>query len=108
MKYLILTGLCLICTFGYSQNWSKEQIALIDKYGLEKTDHRGLVLSTNAFDCQKISSIEEAIINFFTSDIRKDITTLCISSDSENITGTTLNLFEITTLYLKITEQKSK
>lgn len=108
MKYLILTGLCLVCTFGYAQNWSNEQIALLDKYSIEKTDHRGLVLSTNSTDCQNTSSIEDAILKFFTSDVRKDITTLCISSDPENISGPILDLFEITTLYLKITEQKSK
>lgn len=108
MKNALLAVCCMLFSFGFSQEWSKEQLQLLDNYGLEKSDHRGLVLSTNLSDCENALSIEKAIIQFFISDIRKDITTLCIIADSENISDRPMDLYEVTTLYIKITDNKIK
>jgi hypothetical protein len=108
MKNALLAVCCMLFSFGFSQEWTKEQLQLLDYYGLEKSDHRGLVLSTNLSDCENAVSVEKAIIQFFTTDLRKDIITLCIISDPENISGHTLDLFEVTALYIQITEKKNK
>ena len=70
----------LLSTIGYSQEWSKEQIDVLDKYELVKTDHRGIHFSANENEKLSFSTLNEALEHFLTLKINTDLLTVYVQS----------------------------
>ncbi len=59
-------AILLLSTIGYSQEWSKEQIDVLDKYELVQTDHRGIHFSTDENENLSFPTLNEALEYFLT------------------------------------------
>ena len=106
MKYLMLIGLCVLCTYGHSQNpWTSEQIQVLDNFGLSQTDNRGIILVKEGNQSNYVvPTTLDAIKLYFVPDIRVDIITICITDFNleEKYYNTPLGMKEIVELYLSI------
>ena len=102
----LLTFLLFSCPkFSYSQDWSEDHIAVLEQYGLEKNDIRGIVFfQSGSSTCnQEVKTIQEALENFLNATVKSDITTYCIAElNSDAIAfDQPLDLFQIVSVYLE-------
>lgn len=101
MKYLLLLMLACSAFSAYSQKeeWTKYQTEILEKFGLNKDDHRGVILQSQG---NSEISIKTALESFFTSESLSDIKTYEVipSPNNEAYLNRPLSIFEITKLYL--------
>lgn len=85
-------------------NWTNEHVEILNKYGLEQNDHRGIILYFQEdLPCdQKAITVNEAIEEFLSAQSKKDIYTFCISNDPEmnKYNGQPLDLYQIVSLFI--------
>jgi len=109
MRKLLLTLLILVLVSGlnksFAQDWTSEQISILDQFGLEKNDIRGIVFTQSGTNpCnQEVSTVKEALELFLNAQVKRDITTFCISElNSDLITfEQPLDIFQIVSLYIE-------
>lgn len=91
--------------FSYAQEWSQEHIAVLDHFGLEKNDIRGIVFKqTGNNSCnQEVQTVHEALDAFLNAAVKRDITTYCIAElNTAAITfDQPLDLFQIVSVYIE-------
>lgn len=106
MKNFILAGICIILTsFCFSQEWSNEQIQVLDKYGLTQEDPRGIVFYTGQDeDCTNFQeSVSKAIESFFKAEMKSDLIYFCVPEilNRDIVKGQPMDLNKIVSVYLK-------
>lgn len=108
MKRYLLSFLILISagfSFGQSNEWTTAELEVLEKHGLEKTDHRGVVFEFDSTtDCDiQFSSLKEAIHYYLSLEIKKDLFQICIEdvTDVHGIDNQPLDIHAIVSLYLK-------
>lgn len=109
MKKLLLTlgvlGYLALNQNCYCQEWTPEKISVIDQFGLEQNDGRGIMfVNSGNSDCtQTINTVLEGIESFLSSDLKRDITTFCIENlDSDLVSyDQAIDLNQIVTIYLE-------
>jgi hypothetical protein len=86
-------------------NWTAGHIEILNKYGLEQNDHRGIILyfQEDVLCDQKVMTVDEAIEQFLSTQSKKDIYTFCISADPEmnKYNGQPLDLYQIVSLFIE-------
>jgi hypothetical protein len=106
MKNLILAGFCLIVSFfSFGQEWTAEQEAVLEKYALEKTDHRGLILLNNLSSGEDIhfDSLSQGLEYFLSSKEKKDLLILKIDDLPDSLLNVPMGIFEVTKIYSTLT-----
>ena len=73
-------AILLLSTIGYSQEWSKEQIDVLDKYELVQTDHRGIHFSSDVNEKLSFPTLIEALEYFLTLKVNTDLLTVYVQS----------------------------
>lgn len=117
MKFLTLF-FALVALSSYSlnaqtkhQNWNLEQEKVLKKFGLSKSDHRGIILSSSSLnsECKESININDAIERFLNSRIASDLTEFCIKNSEENLEiflNRPLDIYEITKLFTQLDTSK--
>ena len=93
MKFLTLFfALVALSTYSLNaqtkhQNWNLEQEKVLKKFGLSKSDHRGIILSSSSLnsECKESININDAIERFLNSKIASDLTEFCIKNSEEKL-----------------------
>lgn len=104
MKKLIILALLVLplTSLGQENQWTQEELKVLEKFSLNKEDHRGLVLSQNDNNCHlQAASIKEGIESFFKSVEMRDLTVVCISSLDPTQNDKTMDLKQVVQLYLE-------
>ena len=103
MKYLLLLMLACSAFSAYSQKeeWTKAQTEILEKFGLNKDDHRGVILQSQD---NSETSIKTALESFFISESLSDMKTYEVipSLNHEAYLNRPLSTFEITKLYSRL------
>lgn len=103
MRIYLLLMFCILSINSFAQEWTKEQLEVIEEFSLDQKDHRGVVFNNyNESNCSSnhFSTTEDAIISFFTTTIKRDVTTYCIDELGNEVAGKTHGLKEIIEIYL--------
>ncbi len=100
--FIILFTLFALPLFSQNQ-WKKEEIAVLNAYGLDTLDHRGVILHV---DVQSDLMINEALLSFFKADVKKDMSEFWVSFDdrSKPYLEKPLDIHNIVQLYLNISK----
>jgi hypothetical protein len=105
MRVVIFYLFTLLSASIFGQdNWKQEELDVLERYGLETNDPRGIVLNPSGSDCPDgaYPDIKSAIETFFTATLKKDLSTFCIAGLKEElIVGEPLDIHRIVQLYLK-------
>lgn len=102
-----ITTIALFSLNSLSQDvdWTEQHLEIINKYGLEKNDHRGIVfIFQQEISCDtEYSTVHLAIEAYLESISKKDLTSYCITDDEKfiNYNGQPLDLFQIVSIYLQ-------
>ena len=117
MKFLTLF-FALVALSSYSlnaqtkhQNWNLEQEKVLKKFGLSKSDHRGIILSSSSLnsECKESININDAIERFLNSKTASDLTEFCIKNSEEKLEiflNRPLDIYEITKLFTQLDTSK--
>lgn len=100
---LIIILLILFSNASISQQetWTIEEEKILIEFGLSKLDNRGIILTKSQYCDKKFGQSTEAIIDFFTPTIRKDLYAVCIEDEiDEQYLDNPLNLKQIIDLYI--------
>lgn len=105
MKILILLIFVTISYISFGQdNWSKEQIQVLDKYGLTQDDPRGIVFYTGQDeDCtSNQENVLMAIEAFFNAELKIDLIYYCVPEilNKDIVKGQPMDMFKIVSIYL--------
>lgn len=94
----------IITSFCYSQEeWKSEELEILNQFGLEKNDPRGIILYSGS-ECVdgEYSNIESAIETFLNSSLKKDISEYCVPGiKQEELIGIPLDIHQIVKLFLE-------
>jgi hypothetical protein len=106
MRNFILSVICLItASFCFGQEWTREHLQVLEKYGLTKEDPRGIVFFTgDDEDCTKSEeSVLLALESFFTVELKSDLLYFCVPviNNKDIVKGQPMDLFQIVSAYLK-------
>ena len=105
MKTILLAIVTLFSINSFAQEWTSDQLEVIEKYSLSEKDNRGIIFTADNYGCDvEVNSQLQAIESFFTPDIRKDIITACISGEEKDYYNKPLGLKEVIDIYLSITK----
>ena len=93
------------------QNWNLEQEKVLKKFGLSKSDHRGIILISSSLNsvCKESININDAIERFLNSRIASDLTEFCIKNSDEKLEiflNRPLDIYEITKLFTQLDTSK--
>ena len=116
MKFLTLFfALVALSTYSLNaqtkhQNWNLEQEKVLKKFGLSKSDHRGIILSSSLnSECKESININDAIERFLNSRIASDLTEFCVKNSEEKLESflnRPLDIYEITKLFTQLDTSK--
>ena len=116
MKFLTLFfALVALSTYSLNaqtkhQNWNLEQEKVLKKFGLSKSDHRGIILSSSLnSECKESININDAIERFLNSRIASDLTEFCVKNSEEKLEiflNRPLDIYEITKLFTQLDTSK--
>ena len=116
MKFLTLFfALVALSTYSLNaqtkhQNWNLEQEKVLKKFGLSKSDHRGIILSSSLnSECKESINIYDAIKRFLNSRIASDLTEFCVKNSEEKLEiflNRPLDIYEITKLFTQLDTSK--
>lgn len=104
MKKLIILALLVLpmTSLGQENEWTQEELNVLEKFSLNKDDRRGLVLTQNGSNCNLIATnIVEGIESFFNLVEMRDITVVCIDGLDSELNNNTLGLKGIIELYIE-------
>ena len=121
MKFITLFfALVALSTYSLNaqtkhQNWNLEQEKVLKKFGLSKSDHRGMILSSSSSsslnsECKESININDAIERFLNSKIASDLTEFCIKNSEEDLEiflNRPLDIYEITKLFTQLDTSKN-
>ena len=104
MKTILIAIVALFSINSFAQEWTSEQLEVIEKYHLSEKDHRGIIFTADNYGCDvEADSQLDAIESFFAPDVRKDIITVCISGEEKDYYNKPLGLKEVIDIYLSTT-----
>ena len=117
MKFLTLFfALVALSTYSLNaqtkhQKWNLEQEKVLKKFGLSKSDHRGIILISSSLnsECKESININDAIERFLNSKIASDLTEFCIKNSQEKLEvflNRPLDIYEITKLFTQLDTSK--
>lgn len=105
MKNLILLTFIVISNICYGQNsWTTEQIQVLDKYGLNENDHRGVIFYISDKEQSQYPTLNDAILAFFNSKSVLDISRIYVNNlqGFDSIEGKTLDIHLLVDAYLQL------
>ena len=105
MRKILLVIFLFTINYTFCQDWTNEELAVIQEYNLSTTDNRGIIL-VKAGDQSNyvVPNTMDAIKLFFIPDVRVDIITICITDFNleEKYYNSPLGMKEVVELYLTI------
>jgi hypothetical protein len=105
MKPTLFAIAILFSLNSLGQEWTSEQLEVIEKYDLSEKDNRGIIFTSDSYGCDvEASSQLEAIEAFFTPDIRKDLITVCVSGEPKDYYNKPLGVKEVIDIYISTTK----
>jgi hypothetical protein len=107
MKNFILAGICMIIsTFCFSQDWTSEQEAVLEKFALDKNDHRGLILTNHdpQNEYPHFSTLSQGLEFFMNLKEKRDLITINIDDLPVSLVNSTISVYEVTKLYNELTQ----
>lgn len=84
------------------KSWTQEELNVLEKYGLDKQDHRGVEIVYEGCESYFDSEILGFEAFYSSSDRKKDITKICVKDNGVRLVdnGTLLSVHESISLYL--------
>lgn len=106
MKQLLFSTFLLLSVSLFSQEWTADELLVLENFGLSKDDHRGLIFNPLGEEgcIQSYSNPKDAIISFFTTTIKRDITTYCVETSEEINYYEVMNLHQLVHIYLTLNQ----
>lgn len=101
MRNLLLSFSLLCAQFLLSQeSWTKEELTVLETFGLDSTDHRGVIFLPSQQD--DVPSMAVAINQFFTTSSKKDLTEIPVKNEEflQPYFGQPLDIHQVVKLYL--------
>lgn len=91
--------------FSYAQEWTQDHLDVLDQFGLEKNDIRGIVFSKSGTTAcnQEVQTVHEALESFLGTAVKRDITTYCITELNTDLIAfdQPLDIFQIVSVYIE-------
>jgi len=105
MRKILLVIFLFTINYTFCQDWTNEELEIIQEFDLSQTDNRGIILVKAGDQCNSVvPTILDAIKLYFVPDVRVDIITICITDFNleEKYYNSPLGMKEVVELYLTI------
>jgi len=90
----------------FSQEWTTDELLVLENFGLSKDDHRGLIFNPMGEEGCLLSypNPNDALISFFTTTIKRDITTYCIETSEGINYYEIMDIHQLVQIYLTLNQ----
>ena len=103
MKYLLLLSLSLIMYNVNAQDWTTEELEVLEHYNLNQNDHRGFVFKQSSPDClESYSNITDGIESIFQTLKMQDVNEICIEEENNQYFNKVIDIHSLVELYLSL------
>lgn len=104
---IVAFSLFSILSFGQTKEWTNEELLVLEKFGLDQKDHRGIEVIYSDCDNPFENEIQALEAFYSSSDRKKDISILCIKENGTHLIGdgALLSVHESITLYVQISKK---
>lgn len=104
MKLLLILLLSFfVAERAFTQEWEQTELEIIETFSLEINDHRGVIFNTfDPLTCNSkhFENVHDAILDFFTSSVKSDLTNYCVDTLDDSIMEIPLSLHDLVKVYL--------
>lgn len=102
MKQFLIATFLILSANVYSQEWTTDELFVLEYFGLSKDDHRGIIFQPLGEEgcLQSHSNSKDAFTSFFTTTIKRDITIYCLDTNEEIKYYEVIDLHQMVKIYL--------